>query len=368
MANFRFDNIAITGVCTAVPKNIQKTIDFSKKYGEDSIKKYIEMTGIEQVRISGKNQTVSDMGYAAAEELIAKKGINRNDIGLLVFGAHSTDYRRPATACVLHKRLSLPKNCAAFDVSLGCSAFVYTIQIASSMMQNSDINKALVIVGETVSKLANSEDRSVNMLFGDAGCAVLLEKKSVGGGISGSLYTDGTGYQAIIAPAGGFRNLDAPKTEFDFPEGIKRNLYNVWMDGTSVFSFTISDVPRAIKNFMEINNKTVDDYDYFILHQANKFIHKQLSRKLKIPMDKVPISLDRYGNTSAASIPLTLCDAFGNEKENRKIKFLSCGFGVGLSWGVLAAEVDTSNIFPIIETDDSFKEGLITTPEDWEVE
>lgn len=368
MSNFNFENILITGISTAVPKNIQRTIDFTDKYGEESVKKYIDMTGIEQVRISGKNQTVSDMGFVAAENLISKKNLDRNEIGLLVFGCHSTDYRRPATACVLHKRLNLSKSCAAFDVSLGCSAFVYTVQIASSMMQSSDINKALVIVGETVSKLANPEDRSVNMLFGDAGCAVLLEKSMGGGSIKGSLYTDGSGYQAIIAPAGGFRNLDAPKTEFEFPDGIKRNLYNVWMDGTSVFSFTISDVPKAIKDFMEKSNTTVESYDYFIMHQANKFIHKQLSRKLKIPMEKMPISLDRFGNTSAASIPLTLCDAFGKESESRKIKFLSCGFGVGLSWGVLASEIDTANIYPIIETDDWYKDGLITKPEDWETE
>ena len=172
--------------------------------------------------------------------LIKQKKLSREDIGLLVFGAHSTDYHRPATACVLHKRLGLSKNCVAFDVSLGCSAFVYTAQIAASMMVNSDIQKAIVIVGETVSKLANPKDRSVSMLFGDAGCAVLLEKKK--SKMSGSLYTDGTGFKAIIAPAGGFRNLNAPQTEFDFPDGVKRNLYNVWMNGTDVFTFTISDI------------------------------------------------------------------------------------------------------------------------------
>lgn len=364
MANFSFDGIAITGISTAVPKNIRKSMDFASKYGEESIQKYIDMTGIESVRVADKNQTVSDMGYVAAENLFSQKNINRDEIGLLVFGAHSQDYRRPATACVLHKRLSLPKNCAAFDVSLGCSAFVYTIQIAASMMKSSNINKALVIVGETVSKLANPEDRSVSMLFGDAGCAILLEKDDKTS-ISGNLFTDGTGYKAIVAPAGGFRNLEASNEEFSFPDDVKRNLYNVWMDGTSVFSFTISDVPKAIKDYLEVNNKTVEDFDYFIMHQANRYIHKQLSRKLKMPMEKMPMSLDRYGNTSAASIPLTLCDAFGNEKENRKISFLSFGFGVGLRWGVLATEIETKNIFPIIETDDYFKEGLINSPEDW---
>lgn len=363
MSFFTFDNVSITGVSTAVPKTVRHSMDFAAEYGEESIQKYIEMTGIKQVRVSEKHQTVSDLGFVAAEDIIKQKKINKEDIGLLIFGSHSVDYRRPATACVLHERLGLSKNCAALDVGLGCSAFVYTVQTAASMMRCSDITKALVIVGETVSKYANPKDRSVSMLFGDAGCAVLLEKKK--SQMSGSLYTDGAGFKAIIAPAGGFRNLDATNTEFDFPDGIKRNLYNVWMNGTDVFTFTISDIPKAIKEYMEKSGSTIESYDYFIMHQANQFIHKQLAKKLKIPTEKIPLSLDRYGNTSAASIPLTLCDAFGNEKENRHITFLSCGFGVGLSWGVLASEIDTENIFPIIETDDWFKEGLILSPEDW---
>ena len=363
MSYFSFNNVAISGICTAVPKKIRRSKDFISEYGEESIRKYIDMTGIEEVHITEKNQTVSDLGFVAAENLIKSKNINRNDIGLLIFGAHSTDYRRPATACVLHKRLGLSKHCSAFDVSLGCSAFVYTIQIAASMMENSDIQKTVVIVGETVSKLANKNDRSVSMLFGDAGCAILLEKKK--SLMSGSLYTDGSGYKAIIAPAGGFRNLEACQNEFVFPDGIKRNLNNIWMDGTTVFSFTISDVPKAIKEYLEKSETTVESYDYFIMHQANRFIHKQLSKKLKIPEEKMPLSLDRYGNTSAASIPLTLCDAFGKETKNKHIRFLSCGFGVGLSWGVLVSEVDTEDILPIIETDEWFKEGLILSPEDW---
>ena len=363
MPFFSFNDIAISGISTAVPKNIRRTIDFVSEYGEYAIEKYINATGIKEAHVSSKNQTGSDLGFVAAENLIKQKKINREEIGLLIFGAHSVDYRRPATACVLHKRLNLSETCAAFDVNLGCSVFVYTIQIAASMMQNSDIQKAIVITGETATKNANPKDKSVSMLFGDAGCAILLEKKKAK--MSGTLYTDGNGFKAIIAPAGGFRNLDPPKTEFEFPDGIRRNLYNVWMDGTEVFTFTITAVPKAIKAYWEKTGTGVDSYDYFILHQANKFIQRQLIKKLKLPEEKTPMSYDRYGNTTAASIPLTLCDAFGKEKENRHLNIISCGFGVGLSWGVLATEINTADIFPIVETEDYFKEGLIMKPEDW---
>ena len=303
MPFFSFDNIAISGISTAVPKIIRRSTDFVSEYGEDAIEKYIKATGIKEAHVSSKNQTGSDLGFVAAENLIKQKNINREEIGLLIFGAHSVDYRRPATACVLHKRLNLSESCAAFDVNLGCSVFVYTMQIAASMMQNSDIQKAIVITGETATKNANPRDKSVSMLFGDAGCAILLEKKKAK--MSGSLYTNGKGYKAIIAPAGGFRNLDAPKTEFVFSDGIVRNLYNVWMDGTEVFTFTITAVPKAIRAYWETTGSGVDSYDYFILHQANKFIQRQLVKKLNLPEEKVPMSYDRYGNTTAASIPLT---------------------------------------------------------------
>lgn len=364
MAIFSFDNISITGISTAVPKKTRNINDYGHKYGQDAAEKFENMTGIKQVHISEKYQTVSDFGYCAAKELLKHKSINPETIGLLVFAAHSSDYRRPATACVLHKRLSLSKNCAAFDISLGCSAFVYALQTAASMMISSDICKALIITGETVSKMANPEDKSVSMLFGDAGSAILLEK-TPGESIKGTLHTDGAGYKAIIAPAGGFRNPDADITDFEFEGGIKRNLYNIWMDGTSVFSFTISDVPKSIKVYLEKENKTVEDYDYFIMHQANQFIHKQLAKKLKIPIEKMPLSLDRYGNTSAAAIPLTICDAFGKDSSHRNLHLLSSGFGVGLSWGIADFFVNTDDILPIFETEDYFKEGVINSPEEW---
>ena len=144
--------------------------------GQDYVEQFVKMTGVEEIRKTEPHQTASDLGYAAAEELLQKKGINRKDIKALIFSAHSTDYRRPATACVLHKRLHLDRNCAAFDVNLGCSAFVYSAQIISALMANSDIDKGLLIVGETMSRMVHPEDKSSVMLFGDAGAAILFEK------------------------------------------------------------------------------------------------------------------------------------------------------------------------------------------------
>lgn len=364
MPFFNFKNIKITAISCAVPTQRKQSIDYADFFGVDAVEKFIETTGVAEHRVTHKNQTASDLGFAAAEEIIKKKNIDKSTIGALIFGAHSTDYRRPATACVLHKRLGLSKECAAFDISLGCSAFVYCVQTAAAMMQCSDVDKALVIVGETMTKMVNQEDRSSAMLFGDGGAAALLEKTDIECEIKGLLRSDGNGYKAIIAPAGGFRNMHTSEEVMIWSDGNMRTLYNTNMNGVDVFSFTISDVPRAIKQFMKHNNTTVENYDCFAFHQANKFIHKQLAKKLKIDETKMPLCLDRYGNTSAPAIPMTLCDAYGDDDDDKEMNVLMCGFGVGLSWGVLSAKINKKDIYPIIETDDYFAEGIINSPED----
>ena len=363
MPFFSFNNINITAIAAAVPPEIVEVDSFKPQFGDETVERFKTLTGIKQFRKTALHQTASDLGYAAAEEIIKKKNIERESIGALVFIAHSTDYRRPATACVLHKRLGLSKECVAFDVSLGCSAFVYGCQIICSLMANSDIKRGLLIVGETLTKMTYPKDKSVAMLFGDGGGAALFEREQ-GATIQGLLRTDGEGYKAIIAPAGGFRNLHADTHPMTWDDGNERTLYNTYMNGTDVFNFTITDVPIAVKDFLVKTNTEVKDYDCFIMHQANYYIHKQLSKKLNIPMEKTPVCLDRFGNTSAPAIPLTLCDHFGNSS-NERIRTLMCGFGIGLSWGVVSSTLETSDIYPIIETDDVFTEGIINTPEDF---
>lgn len=334
---------------------------FIPSFGEEVVNKFKTMTGISEYRKTHDKQTASDLGFVAAKKLLYEKNIDSKCIGAIIFVSHSPDYRRPATACVLHKRLELSKECVAFDMNLGCSAFVYGILAVCSLMQSSDINVALLVVAETISKIVYPMDRSTAMLFGDAGSAILLVKEEGSEEIQGLLRSDGSGYKAIIAPAGGFRNMYASTEPMMWPDGNERTLYNTNMNGTDVFNFTISDVPKAIRDFFNHTNTCVENYDYFILHQANKFILKQLSKKLKIPEEKIPICLDHYGNTSAPDIPLTLCDTFGHV-QGTVINTLMCGFGVGLSWGVLSAKINTDSIIPVVETDEYFAEGIINSP------
>lgn len=364
MAFLTFDKIRVSGVAAAVPTKVVQVESFADRFGKDYVEKFKISTGIKQFHQTAEHQTASDLCYVAAKHILEEKNIERESIGALIFVAHSTDYRRPATACVLHKRLKLSKDCVAFDISLGCSAFVYGLQTVCSLMQSSNIERALLLVGETLTKMTNPKDKSVAMLFGDGGSAVLVEKTEKDSLIQGILKSDGTGYKAIIAPGGGYRNMNAPHDDFVWPDGNIRSLYNTIMQGEDVFSFTITDVPKTIKEFLKTTETTVEDYDCFAFHQANQFISQMLCKKLKISPEKMPLCLDRYGNPSAPAIPLVMCDTYGQKRDDKDLKFLMCGFGVGLSWGVCSATINVKDIMPIIETDEIFEEGIINSPEE----
>ena len=253
-------------------------------------------------------------------------------------------------------RLKLPLECSALDVGHGCAGFVYGQQIVLSLMSQSDMKYGLLILGETASKLAGKHDHS-SMIFGDAGAAILYERKT-NSVIHTVLRTDGSGYRAIILPAGGFRDLNPEREEVVCSDGVSRTKYDLYMDGMSVLTFSINRVPQTVREFYERAGTSLDDYDMFALHQANHFIMKQIMKRLYLPAEKVPVSLDRYGNTSSASIPLTICDALGSKSLGRK-KILASGFGVGLAWGVTELDVDAGSILPIIETDKYFSDGRV---------
>ncbi len=366
MAFFECKDIAITGIATAVPKRKVNTEDYMEQFGERHIRKFIRTTGVKERHIVSENQTASDLGYVAANEILEKKNVNPSEIGALIFASHGPDYRRPATSFILQKRLGIPVNCVCFDINLGCSAFVYATQVVSGLMKSSDIEKALVIVGDTNSKIVNPKDESMILLTGDAGSAILFEKKR-GGEITAELSSEGEKYKTVIVPAGGMRNPNASEDLMMFSDGNERTLYNMFMDGFGVFEYTIREVPKAIRNYLQKAEKSFEDFDYYVMHQANQYILQQLSKRLKMSEEKMPKSIDRYGNTSGASVPLTLCDCFGDES-GEKIKVLLSGFGVGLSCGVMGTELCMDDIFPIVETDDYFEEGVINSPDDWHLE
>ena len=361
MAYFYNDGnkVNIVGIMSAVPKNKIFIKDYESVFGKDVVNRFIKNTGISLLHRTLKNQTASDLGYEAAEYLISKLDISKKDIGILIFITQSPDYRKPATACVLQKRLKIPVECAAFDINLGCSAFVYGDEIIRSLLRNCNKKYGILIIAETSSKLAAPDDTATTMMFGDAGSAIIYEnsnKKSYAN--SSLLMTDGSRFKSIIVPSGGFRDMHPENEYYTAPDGKIHSKYFSFMDGVSVFSFAVTDVVETIKDFLNKNNKTIENYDYILLHQANSLIIKQIAHKLLIPKDKLLYSLQEYGNTSGVSIPLTLSKIFGDRNDGAK-SILAIGYGIGLSWGVVDLYIDTDNVFKIIETDNYYDEGII---------
>lgn len=363
MAFFEYQNIKVAGVACAVPRNEVKSESYKPVFGDEEVDKFMTMTGVKASRRTQEHQTCSDLGYRAAKELLAHKGVKPEEIGVLIFSSHSPDYRRPSTAFVLQYRLGIPEEAVCYDISLGCSSLVVGMQTMASILDTSDMKYGLLFVGDTAGKSVNGNDRSSAMLFGEAGAVMLLEKTDdPADQVKALIRSDGTGFKYMIIPGGGYRNLHASEEPQMCADGNERSLMNSFIQGTSVFTFTIFDVPRLVKDFWAKTGTAPQDYDCYAFHQANLYILKQIAKKAKIPFDKMPITLDRYGNTSGASAIVSLCDVYGSNAEDKVIKVMACGFGIGISLGATSFEINTADILPIMEDDEIFTEGLITYP------
>lgn len=350
MAISTIKNIKISGVSVALPTQKLDVKSYTETFGEDVIRKFIETTGVESVSRSIPEQTASDLGYEAAINLIQEKKINKEEIGILVFISQKPDFRAPASSFLIHDRLGLSKDCLCLDINLACSGFIVALHTIHALLQNSDAQKALLITADTSHKTLSPFDRTMIMLFGDSGSALLLEKTDEDVAAHFAIKSDGKRFKSIITPSGAYRNMDAPKERVAWSDGILRSDYDTHMKGMDVFEFSLTDVPKLFKKFLNDLNKTPDDYDYFTLHQANHYILKQLSRKIKIPMEKIPISLDRFGNNSSNSVPLVLADHFSTVAP-KQLKLFMSGFGAGLSWACADITIDTEVILPIMYTD-----------------
>lgn len=347
MAAGILNNVDIKGIACAVPDRIIKSEEYYDIFGAENVRKFVNMTGIRTRHIAQDKQCASDLCHAAAKKLLERLAWEPSTIEALILITQTPDYAVPATACVLQHRLGLAEDCIAFDINLGCSAYIYGIWLAATMITTQDINRVLLLVGDTSNYGINPYDSATAMIFGDGGTATALERTE-GKSLKYFLKTKGSGYKTIIVPAGRARSRGRAD--------IEPSEYGLCMNGSEVFTFAITDVPRTIKSFMQQFGIEKKDVDTYVFHQANLFILKHLAKKLDITMDKLAVSIDRYGNTSGESIPLTLVDAFGAEESTGMVKLLLCGFGVGMSWGGIYLELDKSVCFPMISTGEYFME------------
>jgi len=328
-------NVSIKGISACVPELSEDNKNIDLFDSTDESEKFIRATGVEYRHlVKDSGLCTSDLCYRATIDLLEHINWQPEDIDCLIFVSQTADYILPATSCILQERLGLSKDCYALDISMGCSGWVYGLSVISSLISGGLMKKGLLLVGDTTSVTKSPKDKSTYPLFGDAGTATAIEFNEKADDMKFHFGTDGRGAEAIIIPDGGFRNffnIDSYKEEED-EEGIIRHRLHSILNGPAVFTFGISRAPKCVKSILEHFNVDKETVDYYVFHQANLFMNEKIRTKLKLESEKVPYSLREYGNTSSASIPLTIVNNLSSDLVGNSRRILSCAFGVGLSW------------------------------------
>ena len=345
-------NISLKGLAACVPKGIAKTIDYNW-ISEDEQKAFIKNIGIEERRVASDTTTTADLCEKSTIALLNKLNWSKESIDVLIFVSQSPDYILPATSAILQHKLGLKKSTIAFDVTLGCSGYVYGLFLLSNLISLGARKRGLLLVGDKSTLSSNYKDKSVYPLFGDAGTATALEYDENAKPVFFNLFTDGSGYKSIIIEDGGCRN---PMSEKSFitqkiDDGIERTPKNLTLDGIEIFNFALKEVTPSIQNILENSKISKEEVDFFIFHQANKLINESVRKKCKIEVEKVPYSIQKFGNTSSASIPLTMLYALKNKLEQKNLTLLLSGFGVGYSWGNCILKTNNITCTEILEID-----------------
>lgn len=341
MAFFSIENVKMSGVSACVPRLIDENRKSSLMTPVE-MEKLISSVGVERKRIADQGVCASDLCQKAAEQLIVDLCWNKEEIDCLVFVSQTPDYILPATSCILQDKLGLSKECLTIDISLGCSGWVHGLSTVAALLSSGCLRKGLLLVGDISSQLASPRDKSTWLLFGDAGTATALEYRAGAEPFRFHLATDGAGFRSIMVKDGGFRNVFSEESLSmkETSGGNYASDLHSHLEGMDVFSFAISRAPESVNALLEkytINKESVDRY---VFHQANLFLNEKIRKKLKIGTEKVPYSLRNFGNTSCASIPLTMVTETREELSSSFMHVLGCGFGVGLSWGSVYFSID----------------------------
>lgn len=352
------NHIKIAGISCCVPEPVMESEELIPYLGEHEVKKFKQVTGVKQRHVSAPDKvlTAGDLCCAAAENLLEKLEVDRKTIDAIVLVTQSSDYPIPSTACVLQDRLGLREETIAYDVNLGCSGYIYGLHIAASYLQSGHLKRVLLLAGE-----ADVHQIPIGRrLNGEAGSATLVEYDPEHGiEMAFSLKTMGSHFRYILNPYGGYRHGMNPKIREGLPF---EECYATRMDGIEVFKFAVCEVPKITREYLELTGQSVDMFDLFFYHQSNQMILEEIARKVGISAEKCPISLDLYGNTNSASIPLAICDYFNRiqvqEKSEAEKRVLACGYGIGLSLGVTSFPISGNRCLPVICAREPWDDGI----------
>ncbi len=336
MPVLQFNHSRIAGLTCTLPRNEVTTAEIAERLGADP-KRVLAMTGIESRRIAPAHICASDLCADAASRLLDDLGWQRESIGALVFVTQTADHFIPATACILQNRLGLSTDCACFDVNMGCSGYIYGLSIASSLVE-SGINRVLLLVGDTSNRMISELDRSVAFLFGDSGSATALEREEARSTFV--LGTDGSGAEQLIIRAGHSRQRTTPElcARVEMEGGNIRSPQELYMNGSEVMAFTLREVPPLFERLLQESSTKREDIDAVVMHQANQFLLDNLARKINFEKERVPSSVRNFGNTSCASVPVTISTCLREAISTSTLRIAMMGFGVGWSWAACIGE------------------------------
>lgn len=326
-----------------LPESIFSNEDYFKLHPEAILnKENLLKIGIEKRHVVDSSETASDMAVKAAKKLFVEHNIKPEDIDFLFFCAQEFDYYTPTSACAIHEKLNLSKNCGAMDFNLGCSGYVYGLSLAKGLIESIGVKNILLLTSSTITKKLHPKDRSASFIFGDGAAATLISASAKDKGIGEFIFgTDGKGVSKIIVKDGGARNSlsESSYTEKLDSYGNVTNDASVFMDGVGVFVFGLNTVPKMVSDLLEKEKKTIQDIDLFIFHQANLFLIEKIRMKLDIPKEKVFNFLKDTGNTVSSSIPIALSEAIKSGAAKKGDTVLLAAFGVGLSWAATTVKL-----------------------------
>ena len=333
-------------MATCVPKRVVSNLTDCKPQIRSERERLVRNIGIETRRMAPEWQCFSDLAFDATERLLEHLEWKREEVDALIVMTQSPDYLIPATAIILQDRLGLPNTTIAFDVNLGCSAYPFGLHLLGSMIAAGGVKKGLLLVGD---RSATFDDP----IFSDAGTATALEFRDGAAPMYFDLNSDGSGHKAIILPVGGQREPVGIQHLVPFRESESdrwRRAVDLQLDGPAVLSFSTQRVPPAVEKLLDYAGAAKDEVDYFVFHQANRMINETIRKKLGLPTEKVPSTLRDFGNTSGASLPVTMTARINKELEAGRKRVLLSGFGIGLSWGTCLLNIDGAKFPDLIES------------------
>lgn len=325
--------VFIKDIAYYLPTKVVTNEQLVQEFPEWSVEKIVDKVGIKERHLAAEKETAMDMAVSAAEVLFQKGNCQREEIDFVLLCTQSPDYFLPSSSCIIQSRLGLRRDIGALDYNLGCSGYVYGLSLAKGLIVAGIAKNVLLLTSETYNKHLHPRDKGNRSIFGDGASATIISDNGIAEIGEFELGTDGEGANNLIVKTGGMRHPDkAHDLIFDEKNGNPISSDYLFMDGSEIFAFTLTHVPKLIKKVLVKNNLEQTDVDLFVMHQANKYMLDFLKKKCKIDDEKFYYCIENVGNTVSSSIPIALVDAINNGKVAEQNNILIAGFGVGYSW------------------------------------